>query len=154
VAAAKAVMAARGPNRGGSPRDMVRYAMRNGNFGQDMANQALGYRGMPYIRGAESPNRGFDCSGLVYYLLTRRGYKPPRTASGFASYGKPVANGDLKPGDIVLFANTYHRGVSHVGVYVGNGNFLHAANSSKGVIVSALSEKYYRGKFYGARRVQ
>jgi cell wall-associated NlpC family hydrolase len=116
-------------SRGGSPRDYVYYAMRNGaaddTFGQVMANQALSYRGAPYIRGATSPSRGFDCSGLVYYLLRQRGYNPPRTAAGLAGYGKSVSRSNMKAGDIVLFANTYKRGVSHVGIYMGEGKFVH-----------------------------
>lgn len=138
------------PSRGGSPRDYAKKAP----LGNAVAQQALSYRGMPYISGASSPNRGFDCSGLVYFLLRSRGYNPPRTAAGFASYGKPVAKKDLKPGDLVLFANTYKRGVSHIGVYVGNNNFVHAANRRTGVKTDSLSSPYYSKKYYGARRVQ
>jgi cell wall-associated NlpC family hydrolase len=145
-------------SRGGSPRDYARYAMNNGadtsEFGQRMASQALSYRGMPYIRGAQSPSRGFDCSGLIYYLLRQRGYNPPRTAAGLAGYGKPVSRKSIQPGDIVLFANTYKRGISHVGIYMGNGNFVHAARSGEGVRVDSLSSRYYAGKFWGARRVK
>jgi cell wall-associated NlpC family hydrolase len=140
------------PNRGGSPRDYARLAQNN--FGQGIANQALSYRGRPYIRGAASPSHGFDCSGLVYYLLRQRGYNPPRTAAGLAHYGKAVPMGQLQPGDLVLFANTYKRGVSHVGIYMGNNNFVHAATSGTGVRVSSLNEAYYRGKYWGARRVE
>lgn len=140
------------PHRGGSPRDLARVAQ--ANFGQGVANQALSYRGRPYIRGAASPSRGFDCSGLVYYLLRQRGYNPPRTAAGLARYGKPVPAGQLKAGDLVLFANTYKRGVSHVGIYMGNNNFVHAATSGTGVRVDSLGSAYYCRKYYGARRVE
>ena len=119
-----------------------------------MATQALGYRGMPYIRGASSPSRGFDCSGLVYYLLRQRGYNPPRTSSGLASFGRSVSRSSLKPGDLVFFSNTYKRGVSHVGVYVGNGNFVHAPNSGSRVKTDSLNSGYYRSKYWGARRVK
>jgi cell wall-associated NlpC family hydrolase len=145
-------------SRGGSPRDRARYAMKSGGddsqFGQAMANQALSYRGMPYVRGATSPSRGFDCSGLVYYLLRQRGYNPPRTAAGLARFGKPVGRQQMQSGDIVLFANTYKRGVSHVGIYMGNGKFVHAARSGVGVRVDALTSGYYGSKFYGARRAK
>jgi cell wall-associated NlpC family hydrolase len=157
-AARAARLAPRTGSRGGSPRDYVRYAMNNGSaqdtFGQVMANQALSYRGAPYIRGATSPSRGFDCSGLVYYLLRQRGYNPPRTAAGLARYGNPVPRGAMQAGDIVLFANTYKRGVSHVGIYMGEGKFVHAARSGVGVRVDSLSSRYYGGKFWGARRVK
>lgn len=146
-------VAKKAPSRGGSPRDYANYAAKNGKQGSAMASQALSYRGMPYIRGASSPKRGFDCSGLVYYILRSRGYNPPRTAAGYANYGTPVAKKDLKPGDLVLFANTYKRGISHIGVYTGNNNFVHAANSRSGVRSDSLSSGYYRKKYYGARRV-
>lgn len=133
------------PLRGGSPRD---------RFGSGMATQALSYRGMPYIRGAASPSRGFDCSGLVYYLLRQRGFNPPRTAAGYGHWGQSVPKGQLKSGDLVLFANTYKRGISHIGVYLGDGKFVHAATSSTGVRVSSLNEAYYRGKYFGARRAK
>jgi cell wall-associated NlpC family hydrolase len=146
-----AAKAPAGVSRGGSPRDYARY---NQSQGQGMASQALTYRGMPYIRGASSPNRGFDCSGLIFYLLRQRGYNPPRTAAGMASVGKPVSRGELAAGDIVLFANTYKRGISHVGVYVGEDKFVHAANSNSGVRVDSLSSGYYGRKYWGARRVK
>ena len=139
-------------SRGGSPRDLARVS--KNDFGQGVATQALSYRGRPYIRGAASPSRGFDCSGLIYYLLRQRGLNPPRTAAGLASYGKPVPQGQLQPGDLVLFANTYKRGISHVGIYTGNNNFVHAANSGTGVRVSSLGETYYCRKYWGARRVE
>ena len=141
------------PSRGGSPRDYARYAAANNKFGDGMASQALTYRGMPYISGASSPSRGFDCSGLVYYLLRTRGYNPPRTAAGFASYGTGVSRNELKPGDLVLFANTYKSGVSHIGIYTGNNNFVHAANSRSGVKTDSLNSGYYAKKYYGACRV-
>lgn len=138
--------------RGGSPRDIARrYA--SSSFGQSLANQAMAYRGYPYVHGANSPGRGFDCSGLVYYLLRRRGYSPPRTSEEFAHYGQAVSRGNLKAGDILLFANTYRHGISHVGVYLGNGRFVHAATAREGVRVDSLNGGYYARKFYGARRV-
>lgn len=139
------------PSRGGSPRD--RYKNQASDFRQNMANQALTYRGMPYIRGASSPSRGFDCSGLVYFLLRQRGYNPPRTAAGFASYGTSVARGQWKAGDLLLFSNTYKRGISHIGIYLGNNNFVHAASTQRGVRVDSMNTKYFAAKYWGARRV-
>jgi cell wall-associated NlpC family hydrolase len=151
--AAKAAAKTVRPSRGGSPRDYLAY-MPQDSFGQSMARQALSYRGMPYIFGAQSPRRGFDCSGLIYFLLRQRGYNPPRTAAGLASYGRRIARADLQPGDILLFSNTYRRGVSHAGVYLGNNKFVHAANASKGVRVDRLFGSYYARKFHSARRVK
>jgi len=144
------------PYRGGSPRDYAlgKPADNKPLFGMALSNQALSYRGMPYISGASSPRRGFDCSGLVYYLLRQRGYNPPRTAAGFARYGEPVKSGQWQAGDLLLFANTYKRGVSHIGIYMGDGKFVHAANHGLGVTVSSLTSGYYTRKYYGARRVK
>lgn len=151
AAAPGGATSASGP-RGGSPRDRFAGAKAS-RFGSGLASQALSYRGMPYIHGAASPSRGFDCSGLVYFMLRQRGLNPPRTAAGLASYGHPVSRIDLKPGDLVFFANTYKRGISHIGVYIGNNNFVHAATSRSGVRVDSLDAAYYRRKWYGARRV-
>ena len=139
------------PARGGSPRD--RYRDAKGDFRKDIANKALSYRGMPYVFGASSPSRGFDCSGLIYYILRQRGYNPPRVAAGYRNYGTAVARKDLKVGDLLLFANTYKRGISHIGIYIGNNNFVHAASTRQGVRTDSLSTKYFARKYYSARRV-
>ncbi len=143
--------AQKAPSRGGSPRD--RYRDAKGDFRKDIASKALSYRGRPYIFGAASPGRGFDCSGLIYYVLRQRGYNPPRMASGYRNYGTAVARKDLKPGDLLLFANTYKRGISHIGIYIGNNNFVHAASTRQGVRTDSLSTKYYARKYYSARRI-
>ena len=139
------------PLRGGSPRD--RYRDAKGDFRKDFANQALSYRGRPYVFGSASPTRGFDCSGLIYFLLRQRGYNPPRTAAGYRNYGTAVARKDLKPGDLLLFANTYKRGISHIGIYIGNNNFVHAASTRQGVRTDSLSTAYFAKKYFSARRV-
>jgi len=147
--------AMKAPSRGGSMRDYAIHAARRQNaFGDAMASQAMSYRGMPYISGSASPRRGFDCSGLVYFLLRQRGVNSPRTAAGMASLGQSVGKGSLQRGDVVLFANTYKRGISHVGVYMGDGKFVHAANSRAGVRVDSLFGGYYGKKYWGARRVK
>lgn len=141
-------------SRGGSPRDVVQWAKHTGRLamGERIADKALSYRGMPYIFGAESPSSGFDCSGLVSYVLHQKGLNPPRTSSAQAHYGTKVSRSNLKPGDLVFFAGTYKRGVSHVGIYIGNNNFVHAANPSKGVRVDSLSSSYYANHYHSARR--
>ncbi|HVF85841.1 MAG TPA: NlpC/P60 family protein, partial [Abditibacteriaceae bacterium] len=138
-------------NRGGSPRDYMNRRPQGSLFGQTFARQALAYRGRPYIMGAASPSRGFDCSGLIYFLLRQRGYNPPRTAAGLSRYGVSVPRNQLQAGDILLFSNTYKRGISHVGIYMGNNNFVHAANRRRGVSTSSLGERYYGSKYWGAR---
>lgn len=141
-------------NRGGSPRDFMYRGAQGSLFGQTFARQALAYRGRPYIMGSASPSRGFDCSGLIYFMLRQRGYNPPRTAAGLSHYGVSVPRNQLQPGDIILFANTYKRGISHVGIYMGNNNFVHAANPRRGVSTDSLSSRYYSGKYWGARRIK
>ena len=137
------------PSRGGSPRDRAAMAWRSG-----VANQALSYRGMPYVFGSASPSRGFDCSGLVYFLLRQRGLNPPRTAAGYRTYGQAVSRGHWQTGDLILFANTYKHGISHIGVYLKDGKFVHAASTGKGVRVDSLMKGYFASKYYGARRVK
>jgi cell wall-associated NlpC family hydrolase len=158
-AAAKAgpLSARGGVVRGGSPRDraaLTRGGSPRDRMGAGMATQALSYRGMPYIRGAASPSRGFDCSGLIYFLLRQRGYNPPRTAAGYKNWGTAVPRGQWKAGDLVLFSNTYKRGISHIGVYLGENKFVHAATTRTGVRVSSLNEAYYAKKYSGARRIK
>lgn len=152
------VVQARPIHRGGSPRDYARYMQnrmaKNNSFGDEVVSKAMSYRGMPYVFGSASPRRGFDCSGLIYSVLRQRGLNPPRTASGLASYGTRVSRAEAKPGDIVLFANTYKRGVSHCGIYIGNNKFVHAARTGSGVRVDSLSSRYYGGKFHSIRRVK
>ena len=111
---------------------------------------ALSYRGVKYRFGGATPS-GFDCSGFVMYVYNRHGVKLPRTADKQYEIGRKIRQNDLKPGDLVFF-ETYEKGASHVGIYQGNGQFVHAS-SSRGVTVSRLSETYYAKRYLGARRV-
>ena len=77
----------------------------------------------------------------------------PRTAVEQFYKGTPIAPQNMQPGDLVFFKNTYKRGISHVGIYAGEGKFIHAANSHKGVRMDSLSDSYYVAHFAGARRV-
>jgi len=110
------------------------------------------YAGTPYVWGGESA-RGFDCSGFIIRVMRDLGYKAlPHSAAEQFRYGIPVAKQNLRPGDLVFFANTYKPGISHVGIYLGRGRFIHAASTSKGTITSTLSGSY-AAKYAGARRL-
>ena len=109
------------------------------------------YIGVPYVWGGESPS-GFDCSGFVQYVFKVHGISLNRTTETQYKHGSYVSKSNLKPGDLVFFQNTYRAGISHVGIYIGNGQFIHAS-SSKGVTISNLSSSYYTTHYYGARRI-
>lgn len=109
------------------------------------------YIGVPYKWGGSSPS-GFDCSGFVQYVFKAHGISLNRTCETQYKHGTYVSKSSLKPGDLVFFQNTYKAGISHIGIYIGNGQFIHAS-SSKGVVISNLSSSYYVTHYYGARRV-
>ena len=116
-----------------------------------LVRNALSYRGTPYRMGATG--RGaFDCSGFTMYLFGKEGERLPRTAAEQYNHGTPVNKADVQIGDLVFFKNTYKRGVSHVGVYIGNGHFVHASSGSHQVTVTSLSSAYYVNHWAGARR--
>ncbi len=131
--------------------------MANGNGGdlsqgQQIAQEAMGYLGRPYVRGAEGP-RSFDCSGFTQYIHGKFGISLRRTSDGQYRQGRPVDRDSLQLGDVVIFRNTYKSGISHVGIYIGQGNFVHASNSRGGVKISALDSSYYAPRYAGARRM-
>ena len=119
--------------------------------GGGILSSASRFVGVPYVYGGYSPS-GFDCSGLVYYVLTEMGYPAPRTAVGQYSLGYSVSRSALVPGDLVFFANTYTSGISHVGIYAGGGKFLHAPSDGSSVCYTKLSG-YWSDHYYGARRL-
>lgn len=114
--------------------------------------EARKYLGVRYANGGASPS-GFDCSGLVYYVLNQLGFHAYRTPVDQYKHGTYVAKSDLKPGDIVFFAGTGAVGISHVGIYAGNGQFIHAPNSRSTVSYSDLTAGYWANHYYGARRI-
>jgi len=113
---------------------------------------AYAFRGTRYVMGGTSRS-GFDCSGFVRYILgATDGVALPRTATEQYYHGAPIPNGQLQPGDLVFFKNTYKHGISHVGIYAGGGKFIHAANAHKGVRMDNLGDSYYVSHYAGARR--
>ena len=120
--------------------------------GQAIVNKAKQYLGVPYVYGGASPS-GFDCSGLVFYVLKSLGYSPYRTPADQYKQGTYVSKANLEPGDIVFFHGTYTSGISHVGIYAGNGQFIHAPNSRSVVSYADLTSGYWANHYYGARRM-
>lgn len=118
-----------------------------------VVNYALSHQGAPYRYGGSSPS-GFDCSGFVSYVYKNTvKVDLPRTAEGMFSRGTAVEQTELATGDLVFF-NTLGRSLSHVGIYIGNGQFVHASSSgSKRVMISSLSESYWSKRYNGARRI-
>lgn len=123
---------------------------------KDIANKVINtakkYIGHKYVFGGCGPS-GFDCSGFTQYVYNQTGVNIPRTTTSQATVGKALTKSQVQPGDLVVFNDTYKKGPSHVGVYVGDGNFVHAANSQKGVRVDSIHSSYYSSKFASARRV-
>ena len=123
-------------------------------LGAEIAEYALSFLGVPYVYGGSTP-KGFDCSGLTYYVYKQFGYTINRTASAQLDNGTPVSMSELQPGDLVMFkkAGTGSKRASHVGIYIGNGQFVHASSPKVDTIVSHLSDSYYTTGFVGARRM-
>ena len=117
----------------------------------DIANFAMSFVGYSYVWGGTSPSTGFDCSGLMYYVLTQYGYSMKRVANDQMTQGTAVSRDSLQVGDLVFFG--YGSYANHVGMYIGNGNFVHASTPSTGVRVNSLNETYYNTRYIGARRI-
>lgn len=127
----------------------------NSSKRDEIVNFALKYEGCRYVYGGESLSEGgFDCSGLVYFVYkTTYGYNMQRRASmQYAYNGKAISRSELQKGDLVFFSSD-GSGVTHVGIYIGNNKFIHAATSSTGVVISDLSNSYYNRTYWGARNV-
>ncbi|MFC4306623.1 C40 family peptidase [Cohnella boryungensis] len=106
--------------------------------------------GTPYKYGGTT-SEGFDCSGFILHIFNQFNLKLPRTSKDQSETGVKVNKSDLIPGDLVFF-NTSGKGISHAGIYIGDGKFAHSA-SSKGVSISKLSDSYYEKRYVTARRV-
>lgn len=132
-------------------KDMPDISRGSSYISRRIISTSMQYMGVPYVFGGTSPIYGFDCSGYVQYVFAQAGISLPRTADAQYEVGIPISTADLMPGDAVFFT-TYTYGASHVGIYVGDGNFIHAS-SSRGVTISSLSSSYYSTHYIGARRM-
>ena len=127
-----------------------RVAHADHGIGPNAARHAQEMVGKPYRYGGTSPN-GFDCSGLVQYSYLRAGISVPRTTRSQLKAGAAVSKNSLRAGDLVFFDQEGKKS-SHVGIYIGNGRFVHAPSSGKRVRINSLNERYWKKHFATARR--
>jgi cell wall-associated NlpC family hydrolase len=115
-----------------------------------LVSKAFQYLGKPYVWGAAGP-KAFDCSGFTLYVYDSFGVSLPHSAASQAGMGQTVSKSNLQPGDLIFFNTT--GGISHVGMYIGSGQFIHASSGSSKVTVSELDSSYYASRFVTAKRV-
>jgi cell wall-associated NlpC family hydrolase len=132
---------------------LLQFADRHLTNARELAMQALGHLGIRYKYGGSSPVTGFDCSGLVRYVVSQAvGLVLPRDTRSLSTLGARVSSDELQPGDLVFF-NTLRKPFSHVGIYVGDRRFVHAPASGGAVELVNMSERYWQSRFDGARRL-
>jgi len=144
---------ARLPGTGRKKRDAALTKPKSAKEFQNRVNKHIAqYLGTPYKWGG-ADRSGMDCSGFVGTVYWKAAaQKMPRSSEGLFLQGQPVPKASLVFGDLVFFENVRNRGVSHVGIYIGENKFAHAS-TSRGVIKSNLNEKYYKKRYIGARRI-
>lgn len=127
-------------------------AEKRGTLGEEVVEFAKNYLGTPYVYGGASPS-GFDCSGFVYYVYKNFGVTLNRVAADQSKNGYIVERSELMPGDIVLFSRTLDGYISHVGIYVGDNQFIHSPQTGKSVEIVSMTSGYYNYGYVGARRI-
>lgn len=119
--------------------------------GEELVDTAYHYAGVRY-RWAGMSSRGMDCSGLIARVLQVHGIRAPHNAAQLSQLGRPVSYEELQAGDL-LFFRTSRRGISHVGMYIGNNEFIHASSGAGRVVTTNLDDPYYSSRLKGARRL-
>jgi cell wall-associated NlpC family hydrolase len=120
----------------------------------DLTEYALSLTGTPYKYGGTSPDTGFDCSGFVGHVFKHTlGKSLPRSSREISRVGTAQKSERLRPGDLVFY-NTLNRAYSHVGIYLGDGEFIHSPSKGKSVSIVNMSEPYWQKRYNGARRVK
>lgn len=130
----------------------VASASSDSTLGSQIISYAKQYLGCPYVYGASGPSR-FDCSGFTKYVYAHFGYSLNRSANDQLKNGVKVARTAMEPGDLVFFKATSTKSASHVGIYIGNGQFIHASSTGDVVKISDLSSGYYCSVLVGVRRI-
>jgi hypothetical protein len=136
------------------PQDYAAMSYRTGDndyIRSEIVRTAKQYIGVAYRWGGESPRTGFDCSGLTMVVYQLNGLELPRSSNQQWSAGRAVTRSELASGDLVFFATSGGSRVSHVGIYTGNGKFLHAPRRGRKIRISSLSNPYYKKRYLGAR---
>jgi cell wall-associated NlpC family hydrolase len=137
----------------GLVKQIDRLRERTNAVSSQLAINAMGLIGVPYVWGGSQTDEGLDCSGLVQAVYAQAsGVLLPRRAAEQAAAATPIADSDLRPGDLVFF-NTLRRAFSHVGIYVGEGKFVHAPKPGAAVRIESMNKRYWQHRFEGARRV-
>lgn len=106
----------------------------------------------PYVFGGSSPS-GFDCSGLTSYVYRQVGISLPHSSAAQANYGVAISKANLRPGDLVFFKGYSGSGIGHVGIYIGNGQMIHAPTAGRSMAVASINSSYFSSRYVGARRV-
>ena len=140
-----------GPSREVKPTVSAPPTKKEIKLGKKILKKAKSMVGVKYRFGGKTPRGGFDCSGFSYYTYNTFGIKLPRVSWEQYKVGKRVNRADLLAGDLVFFT-TYKKGPSHVGIYDGNGGFIHAPGKGKKVKHDKLKNSYYKKRYLGARR--
>lgn len=118
---------------------------------QEIVDRAISYLGIPYRWGGYTPEMGFDCSGLTMAVYSLVGLDLPRTSQAQFRSGTPVSKNNIRRGDLVFFQSPNRDRISHVGIYTGDGNFIHAPGENKLIRIDSLSDEYFQDNFAGAR---
>ncbi len=117
----------------------------------EIVETARRFIGLPYQWGGSSPDHGFDCSGLTMAVYRINGLNLPRTSKEQYKAGIPIKKGQLKSGDLVFFATSKRKRVSHVGIYTGDNKFIHAPGKGRRICAGSLSKRYFKTRYAGAR---
>jgi cell wall-associated NlpC family hydrolase len=137
-----------------APKDPTPIALKPIAKLQEAAISAISFVGKPYFGGGTNPDDGFDCSGLVQYVLMQSGLrKLPRTSRDMYEASSPVEVEHMVVGDLVFFDTNNAKQVNHVGIYVGEGRFIHAPSTGNTIRLDKLAQNYWQKTFIGARRV-
>ncbi len=122
------------------------------NQARKLAGFAKMYLGFPYAYGGKGPS-GFDCSGYTMYIYEKFGYKLPHSASSQMNFGQEIRRSELALGDLIFFKTMRSASINHVGIYLGDGVFIHAASGSGRIKIDSVFSRYYNSRYWGARRI-